>query len=216
MTSNTMGTTQWQREDAFWHPWRNGASRLLFIARPSDAVRGSIEQALTAHRGAGLLGEDAFSPENWHQSMSERYVDTPELREILRRAGAMLRAPAFTLQLDAIRCSRNDRGRIHWEVRSRRRSPELAALIAEINAALVSCGLPPGGGHSPHVTVHYAAKAMLPREEVIAPVSWTIDAIELVVGGGTPYRYTRLGYWELAAELPRPLQADLFRASSAA
>jgi len=216
VAGNAAGTTQLQREDALWRSWQSGTGcRLLFIARPSDAVRGAIEQSLASHRDAGLLGRNAFPAENWHQSLSERYIDTPELREILLRAGAMLRTPTFTLQLDAIRCSGNDRGSIQWEVRSRGRSRELTALIAEINAVLVSCGLPPGGCHSPHITVHYAAKAMLPREQAITPVNWIIDAVELVMGGGSPYRYTTLGRWKLAPELPRPLQVDLFRVSSA-
>ena len=197
--------------DALWQPGRDSATtKLLLIARPGDAVRDAIDRTLAEYRISGSLGLDAFPSTNWHQSLSDRYIDTPELRRTLARAGAMVQTPAFTLEMDRIHCARNLHGSFQWDVRQRRKSEELVALVAAINTAIAACGLPRGGGHSPHVTVHYRAPGSLLRDEHIVPIRWTIDTVELVTGGGHPYRYETLDRWLLQPELPQPRQATMF------
>lgn len=194
--------------DALWHEGR-GETRLLVIARVSPTANAGIDDRLARMGLLASIGAQ-FPRENRHQSVSDRYIDSPEVRELLPTACAMVRVPAFTLVLDQIRSSPMGDDLHRWEVRQRRSSAELTALVDALNAEILATGLPPGQRHSPHVSISYRARAGLARAEAIETVELKIDTIELVVGGGKPYRYTTLGRWPLQPELPRPVQEAMF------
>lgn len=200
------------RLDALWDPQRNrNEPRLLFVALPGASVNDGIDGLLASHPVGNRLGRAAVPRANRHQSLSDRYVDTPEMRERMSRAGESVRAQALTLAFERLCSGPRNPGSHLWLVRpAQKSSKQLDAVVRAINAALVAQGLPPGGGHSPHVTLSYSAALALPGDEPIAPVEWSIDTIELVVGGGNPYRYETLGSWRLAPEPPRLVQSSLF------
>jgi len=47
---------------------------------------------------------------------------------------------------------------------------------------------------------------------LIEPIDLSIDEVELVVGGGSPYGYQTLGKWVLSPESDRMTQGGLFSA----
>lgn len=197
----------------FWEAERDrGQPRLLFIARPDPATRQQLEAALAAHGIDAMLGRSRFDPDNWHQSVSERYLDTPQLRRQLMAAGASLAGAAITLPLDRVLSTRNLRGRFNWEVRTAPDARDLLlGLVNDIKQALGAQGLPVVTQvNRPHITLSYGADSGLPRDLPITPVYWPIAAVELVSGGGAPYRYTTLARWPLSAEVHRIHQAGLF------
>ena len=199
--------------DALWDSARNrDEPRLLFLARPGASVSDALDRLLAAHPVGGRLGRSAVPAANRHQSLSDRYIDTPEIRERMLRAGENVRAPAMTLAFERLCSAPRHPGNRHlWLARPVQRSSQpLQTVIRAINAALAAQGLPPGGGHAPHVTLSYSAALALPHDEPIAPIEWTLDTIELAVGGGDPYHYETLGHWRLGPEPPRPMQSHLF------
>lgn len=200
------------RPDALWDPVRNrNEPRLLFVALPSASVNDGIDGLLASHPVGSRLGRAAVPRANRHQSLSDRYVDMPDIRELMARAGESVRAQALTLTFERLCSGPRSPGSHLWLVRpAQKSSRQLDNAIRAINAALVAQGLPPGGGHSPHVTLSYSAAQALPNDESIAPIEWSIDTIELVVGGGNPYRYETLDSWRLAPEAPRLVQSSLF------
>lgn len=194
-------------QDAWW-PGRG--SRLLFILRPPATTAAALGSTIESAGVAAALGRELFPLALWHQSVSDRYADRPDLRERLLAAGAQVRAPGFTIELDQLRAARNQRGSCNVEARQRAGCPELVALIDAVNAAVAGQGLPQGGGHSPHITFSYTFCGALPRTRPILPVEWAVDAFELVAGGGRPYGYTTLGRWTLEPAAPRASQPSLF------
>lgn len=194
-------------QDAWWPKHGN---RLLFILRPTAQVRTALSEAIAAAGVTAVLGRDAFPAGLWHQSVSDRYADRPEIRERLLAAGDTLQARGFTLELDQLKTARNKRGSFNVDARERRGSQELDMLIASVNDAATMQGLPAGGGHTPHVTLSYGFRGELPPSQPMIRVEWTVDALELVVGGGKPYNYEILGRWALAPAAPRVSQASLF------
>lgn len=196
-----------------WDPGSHrGQSRLLFIARPGPGIRAALDAALAAHRLSPRLGRSEFDPGNWHQSVSDRYIDTPELRRELLQVGDSISAPATTLRLDRIQSPRNQRGSFNWELRGHPSERDLLVpLVTEIKRAAVAHNLPASAERNrPHITLSYGAGSALPSDLPIEAIEWTIDAIELVVGNGKPYRYTTLGRWPLRPEAPRIIQRALF------
>ena len=198
---------------ALWDPRRDrGTARLLFMVPAGQALQAAIKCMSESHHLAERIGRAAFALDLLHQSVSDRYVNTPELRQKLLTAGNAVRAAAFTLELDCLSSAKNERGSYNWEVRSRRKSAELSALIAAINNAIVAEGLPRGGGHSAHLTLSYSAASTLLSEEPISPIEWTIDSFALVLGEQGPrgYRYQALDSWRLGPEARRAVQTSLF------
>ena len=195
--------------DVWWQPG-SGGSRLLFLARLRARCTDTISAQLEAHGVLDVLGAEVFPFDLLHQSFSDRYRDTPEIRRRLLLAGARVQAQAFTLAPDRLQCEANGRGSANIDVRVRGGSGKVDALVDAINAAIAEEGLPMGGRHSAHVTVSYGFHGEMPRSRKIPEIDVVIDAFELVLGGGKPYRYTTLGRWELGPEPPRRVQPSLF------
>jgi hypothetical protein len=196
-------------DDALWRAGR-GHNRLLFMARPHGAARTMFDTATREINIQTELGMKMFPLANWHQSLSDRYVDTPELRVRLLRAGDAIKAQAFTLELDRLKAEKNGRDLFNVEVRSARGSDALEQLIHQINDLIADQGLPRGAGHSPHVTLSYTFdRELRSRQLKIPAIAWTLDTVELVVGGGDPYRYQTLGRWPLASAAPHVSQPSL-------
>lgn len=194
-------------DDAWW-PGRG--PRLLFILRLAPTVTAALDSAIRSAGVKAALGQDLFPAPLWHQSVSDRYADRPDIRPRLLAAGERVRAPGFTLELDQLRAARNLRDSFNVEARQRSASPELRALVDAINDAAAEQGLPRGKGHSPHVTLSYGFRGELPGTQPMTPVEWQVQAFELVSGGGSPYAYTTLGRWMLGPPAPRASQASLF------
>lgn len=195
--------------DVWWQPGSD-LPRVFFLARLHAACTTVLASRLDMHGILALLGKDVFSFDLLHQSLSDRYADTPEIRRRLLLAGASVRAQAFTLTLDRLQCASNDRGSRNVDVRMHGGCGALEALVQAINGAIAQHGLPMGGGHTPHITISYGFRGVMPRTRTLPSVDVTIDAFELVVGGGTPYSYTTLGKWPLAPQTPPTLQPQLF------
>ncbi|MFZ7096923.1 2'-5' RNA ligase family protein [Luteimonas dalianensis] len=169
-----------------------------------------LDAAIRAAGVKAALGTKLFPPALWHQSVSDRYADRPELRERLLAAGGDVRVPGFSIDLDQLRKGRNPRGNFNVEARQRSACSELVTLVDAINEAVAAHGLPKGDGHSPHVTLSYGFNGELPGTQPMTPVEWRVDAFELVVGGGQPYGYTTLGRWTLGPPAARASQPSLF------
>jgi len=196
--------------DAVWQPGR-GDSRLLFMARPDDAARAMFDASTREMAIQAQLGTKMFPLANWHQSLSDRYVDTPIVRTRLLQAGDVVRADAFTLELDRLKAARNPRGLFNVEVRSSQASSALARLVLLINQSVAGQGLAQGGNHLPHVTLSYAFdRELRHQQQRIRSIEWTINSFELVVGGGDPYVHQTLGRWPLAPTVPHISQSSLF------
>ena len=193
--------------DAWWP--RHG-NRLLFILRLAPSAAAALDDIIGSAGIKAMLGRDLFPAGLWHQSVSDRYVDRPEVRERLLAAAATVQVPGFTIGLDQLRAYGNDRGSCNVEARQRTGCPDLARLVGAINVAVAEQGLPRGGGHSPHVTLSYSFGGEPPKPRTMPAIEWTIDAFELVVGGGHPYTYSTLGRWLLGPPVPRASQPGLF------
>jgi hypothetical protein len=186
-----------------------GEPKLLMMA-PAPA---SVQQAMHASLAeAGLvhaLGPHLFATVNWHQSLCTGFRDTPDLRRRLLLAGERMRADAITLTFDRVHAT-GDAAARHWALLPSDPAP-FHALRATVHAALDAQDLVPEYHCTAHVTISYAAPAALPLTR-IRPVTWTIDAIELVSPGRSPHRYRTLGRWALhqpahphADQLPLPV-----------
>lgn len=193
-----------------WWQRGSGGPRLLFLARLRARCTDTISAQLETHGVLDVLGAEVFPFDLLHQSFSDRYKDTPDIRRRLLLAGARVQAQAFTLSLDRLQCETNGRGSANVDVRVHGGSEKVNALVDAINAAIAEESLPMGGRHSAHVTVSYGFHGVMPRSRKIPEIDVVIDAFELVVGGGKPYRYTTLGRWELGPEPPRLVQTSLF------
>ena len=194
------------RNDAWW-PGRG--PRLLFILRLAPSVTADLDSVIQSAGIKTALGARLFPPALWHQSVSDRYADRPELRERLLAAGGRVRARGLTVELDELKVARNKHGKFNVEARQRSACPELVALVDAVNYAVAQQGLPKGKGHSAHVTLSYNFEGGLKTQPMI-PVQWAADALELVVGGGQPYTYTTLGRWMLDPAAPPVSQPGLF------
>lgn len=195
--------------DAWWPPG-SGLPRLFFLARLRAACTAALSSQLERHGVVALLGADLFPFDLLHQSLSDRYRDTAEIRRRLLRAGDSVRGRAFSLTLDRLRCAPNERGSSNVDVWMEGGCKELALLVAALNEAVASQGLPMGGGHTPHITVSYTFRGEMPPLRKIPVIEVAIDAFELVVGGGKPYRYATLRRWMLAPAPQRTVQPPLF------
>ena len=185
---------------------------MFFAAMPPPPVRMAIEAAASEHGVLDALGRSLFAPGNWHQSLSERIFDpTAAQVEQLRDVGAAVQASACSVSYTRIDSAANLSGRIHVTLRAGSNTA-FKPLLGTVQQALQQAGQGAiATGVTPHVTLSYAAPALLPTVRLPAPIRWTIDELLLVVGHGRPYRYDVLGRWPLLPERdPPPTQMGLF------
>lgn len=181
--------------------WGGHGDRLLFILHPPAPVRDAVIQSLEHAGMLDLLG-DHWPVECWHQRVSARYEDTPEIRQRLLQAGARVQADAFRIELDRVRVTADG----HAQFCAHRRHRPLEQLVSRLGQALVAEGLPALYGHAPHIVLNHACDGPPQPGRPAPPVPWQAGAFELVRGGGDPYRYTLLARWPLA-----PARAGQFR-----
>ena len=180
--------------------------RVFFTALVSLAVRDALWQAVCAHGLHEKLGRQLFDLENWHQTLSGRHFSpSAERIERLREAGSQISAHAFTMLINRIGGSSyvdatQGIEKHHWEFRVRGKPYGFADLLAAVQRALAA----DDEGHRPHVTLSYNAPTKLPTLKIEPAVEWLIDEIQLVEGGGSPYRYRVIDRWRLAAKDAAP------------
>lgn len=185
---------------------------LFLMARPR---REFVEAILRALAIAGLdreLGDTLFPTGNWHQSLTNRLPDHPEVAAALVRAGAHVDAAAVEMPFDRIASVRGERD-INWRVEvSGKRPPGFDSLLHAVQNAMTREHVRDGGdGHAPHVTISYWAPHTLSSARRFPTVNWSLDEVELVRAGGDPHLYTTLARWPLrAAEQQAPHQTGLF------
>ncbi|ASK95899.1 hypothetical protein KWH01_17700 [Xanthomonas campestris pv. merremiae] len=180
------------------------SSRLIFMLKPPPQVLEVMVGAVAVHGLDAMLGDAYFYPGNWHQSVSDRFEGSVA-RAAMLRAGDRLDAQAITFCLNRITSRGTDP--LHWAFRAEGNPFAFIALQAAIAAALRAEGLRVAGGHTPHVTISYAAPGKL--NHPIVPITWHATEVLLVEGGGRPYRYVTLGSWPLRPEDLLPEQAQL-------
>ncbi|HZX81066.1 MAG TPA: 2'-5' RNA ligase family protein [Lysobacter sp.] len=166
------------------------------------SVRSALLDSLAEARFLARLGDALFDPANWHQSLTPELSDNPDLRRRLSSACARLsETPAATITFDRIRGTRDWKGNVHWTVVPSRPPAPFEALDAALRAALEAEDIVACCRRHPHVTVSYRAPHEMQAIR-IPSVAWTIDGVELVSPGGSPYRYRTLGRWSLREPAP--------------
>ncbi|WP_082615447.1 hypothetical protein [Acidovorax sp. Root267] len=183
--------------------------RLIFVAKPSPEVAAAMWRTVALN---GLDSSTLSPQDNWHQTLSDRYGDTPEVRQKMLRVGARVRAQACTLVLNRIRDGvHKEQGKntIHWSFRARGRPHCFDALLVAVRQALYEEGLATETGHTPHSTISYWAPTRLGPTRM-DPIAWTLDELLLVVGGnGKSYSYETIGRWPLQPVPPDPSNTQL-------
>lgn len=177
----------------FWNPILNrGESRLLFLARFKGEAQRRFDASKSGAELSRLLGIQAFPKHLRHQSLSDRYRDTPAIRHAMIETGNRLQVEFVRVRMDHVYCD-GKTVESHWELRGPNSEKSfLSPLVRAINQNLIVCGIPAGGGHSPHITVCYGGLMPLRKRLPIEPIDSSIDEVELVVGGGSPYGAIKL------------------------
>ncbi|WP_311239686.1 MULTISPECIES: hypothetical protein [unclassified Xanthomonas] len=180
--------------------------RLIFMLKPPPDVLDLMSGVVAAHGFDTALGGTLFEVCNWHQSLSDRYEGV-DARAAMLRAGSRVDAAAVTLRLNRITTS--GAGPMHCAFRAYGVPSEFTALLKAVAMALQAEQLPPGGGHTPHITISYKAPTKLDAR--IPAIVWHSDTLLLVEAGGAPYRYTPIAQWPLcpAAGLGEQAQCSL-------
>ena len=174
-----------------------GQKHLLILAPMPARVRIALLASLADAGLLAPLGDALFDPINWHQSLSPELADTPDLRDRFVNACTRLDSEAVTITFDRVRSTIDNEGRIRWTVLPSGSQTSFGALDVALHAALVAEDFVAAYHRTPHVTISYHAATELAQTIRIRPVTWTIDAVELVSPGGSPYRYRTLGRWAL-------------------
>ena len=188
--------------------------RLIFMVQPKSEVRSAMRTVVTENALAALLGDRMFPAQNWHQSLSNRRWEEPGLREKMLRAGVRVLAHTFTMTLDGFSSGKlRDHTRpIHWAFEAKHPPKGFADLLAAVKSALSAEGLVEKTSHTAHVTVSYRAPHQL-AAVAMNPIHWTIDTLQLVLGGGSPYHYEVLGQWPLMPPVATTPQVSTSRKS---
>ena len=187
--------------------------RVLFAVMPSAQWAATTLQRLIELGLEEALGGDMFSPENWHQSLSERIFNpTAEQCERLQRVGASISAHACTLQFNRIEGPDLKSDRQHCTLRAYGVPKAFKMLRDAVRAALVEADFAEiATGVTPHITLSYEANRFFANITIEPPISWALSELYLIVGGGDPYRYEVIGRWPLLRDLDPPVaQEELF------
>ena len=171
--------------------------RCFFMSQPQKAVREHLHAELRRIGLVKQLGRRAlFPPLNWHQSLSDRFEDDPELIERLLSIGPRISAHALRFKIDRVESTRGPQD-THWAFKPEQTPVDFDPLLLSVKAAISTVDRRPQGGHTPHITVSYRAPEHLRAMVQIQPVEWIMDEVLFVRGGGTPYHYEVLGRWPL-------------------
>ena len=192
----------------------SSSPRIFFAILPSAQWRAEALQRLVELGLESALGGEMFSPENWHQSLSERIFNpTAAQCERLQRVGASISAHACTLQFNRIEGPDLKSGHQHCTLRAFGVPKAFKALHEAVKAALVEADFAEiATGVTPHITLSYRAKRSFANIAIEPPIPWALSDLCLIVGGGDPYRYKVIGRWPLLRELDPPVaQEELFQ-----
>ncbi|MDQ1119761.1 2'-5' RNA ligase [Pseudoxanthomonas winnipegensis] len=187
-----------------------GGDRLLFIARPEAAMREVFDVATREQGIQAATGLAMFPLVNWHQTLSDRFIDSPQTRALLLQAGQAVQARGFLLSLDQLRVSPNARASANIELCCSQPVDALKELLLALKLAIADQGLLTSRkGHRPHVTLSYRYDVEARRQRIkpIRAIDWPIESFELAIGSGDPYRYRTLSRWTLAPAATQPVQA---------
>lgn len=167
--------------------------RVFFALWPNAEVRAALDTVARQH--ARRNGR-AVVPENLHVTLAFVGGVTAEQRICMETAAATVAAPTFTVTLD--RLGFWPRPKILWAGASIM-PPELAGLVAALNAVLIPCGYQPEmRPFQVHVTL--ARRAHRPPEvREIPSIVWPAEAFCLVesVAGEHGSEYRVIGRWPL-------------------
>ena len=187
--------------------------RLFFASLPPLAWRKHALARLDQLGITGKLGSQLFHPGNWHQSLSERIFDpTKDECDALLRVGNEISAHACTLDFNRVEGPDLASGRRHCSLRAKGTPKGFSRLLLQVQNRLTANDFGRiATGVTPHITLSYNADHSFDNTLVDPIISWTIDELFLVMGGGDPYGYEVIGRWSLLAEIDPPVtQPPLF------
>ena len=183
----------------------------FFAAMPVPEDLARLQERIADAGIFDQLGRRMFAPENWHQTLSDRFWEPDEAtRAALMRAGERLQFRPFTLGFRQVKWSRHSlNGRIYCTLVGASGADELKHCVGAVRTALSEVCLMSPQGHSPHITLSYSAADLHPNVDIL-PFQWTVRELLLVEGGGDPYRYSVHGRWPLSLPAAPQGQDDLF------
>lgn len=156
-------------------PVAPGRLRLFFALWPDDSIRERLAEWTHAiHRESGGR---ATRPENVHLTLAFLGSTDPALLPAIEGAAARVKPRAFTLTVDEAGYWRHNQ--IAW-AGAREVPPELAALVADLRAALLDAHVPfDAKPFATHVTLIRKARPgfRMPR---VAPIEWPVRDFVLV------------------------------------
>ncbi len=117
-----------------------GGDRLLFIARPDAAMREVFDVATREQGIQAATGLAMFPLVNWHQTLSDRFIDSPQTRALLLQAGQAVQARGFLLSLDQLRVSPNARASANIELCCSQPVDALKELLLALKLAIADQG----------------------------------------------------------------------------
>lgn len=177
------------------------------MAFPGPTIRAALSSSIAAAGIVSRLGDRLFPLDCLHQSLSGAVPDCASSREAMLHAGERIVAGSVAMTFDRVRSTGGAPGPIHWSLLPRGRADGFAALCAAVRAMLAQVGIEHSRGNTAHMTLCYDAPRRL-RSVPIAPVTWTLDEIRLVLRHDHPFHYETLASWPLAA-VRRPEQLAL-------
>ncbi|MBI5460613.1 MAG: RNA 2',3'-cyclic phosphodiesterase [Gammaproteobacteria bacterium] len=167
--------------------------RVFFALWPDAEVRAALDTLARQH---ARHNGHAVVAENLHVTLAFVGGVTAEQRACMEAAAAALTAAPFAVTFDTLGFWL--RPRILW-AGARVMPPELADLVAALNAALAPCGYrPETRPFQAHITLARKARRSPPVRQ-IPPVVWRADAFCLVesVASEQGSEYRVIGRWPL-------------------
>jgi RNA 2',3'-cyclic 3'-phosphodiesterase len=149
-------------------------NRYFFAIRPPILLARQIADAAIWFDGA----RGGLAAERLHITLvilDDFAAPPPQIVAALREVGRLIAEASFVITLDtAVGSGRS------IALRSRLRNAALGDLRHQIAAAVASAGIAERANYrfSPHLTLGY--REGLPFTQPIAPLSWTVDALELI------------------------------------
>lgn len=167
--------------------------RLFFALWPGERQRRQLEEYFPLLRGCG--GRRVYN-ENLHITVAFLGSVDKETRICIEKAVDTISLPPFSIRLDQLGFWR--RPRVVW-LGCEETPTGLAALVAELKKAMISCGLEPDSrAFRTHLTLMRKARRP-PRVPEIPALEWPVERFALVASEtnqeGVVYKVLRS--WEL-------------------